>query len=194
MIERNRHRKDQPLLSTQPITSALPSGDHWQSRGGTFANCLFQDWQEILTTELEGSSETPGHGQALRFEIVPDRFDVVEFGRVFGQPFDGEPVGRAARAAIVALLTWIGPLSSTMTTGFVGRPGLGPYRPSSVSKSAMKSVLRLVRLGLVHDELAGGVIERSQKSSKNSAPVRICVSSSMARAATIEGPKNRTII
>jgi hypothetical protein len=27
-----------------------------------------------------------------------------------------------------------------------GRPGLGPYRPSSVSKSAMKSMLRLVRL------------------------------------------------
>ena len=83
----------------------------------------------------------------MGFEIVPDHFDVVEFGRVLGQPFDGEPVGTGREGSgCRTLLTWIGPLSSTMTTGFVGRPGLGPYRPSSVSKSAMKSVLRLVRL------------------------------------------------
>jgi hypothetical protein len=53
---------------------------------------------------------------------------------------------RAAKAAMAALLTWIGPLSSTMTTGLIGSPGRGPQRPSSRSNSAMKSALRLVLL------------------------------------------------
>jgi hypothetical protein len=32
-------------------------------------------------------------GQMMRFEIAPDNFDVIEFGRILGQPFDGKPVG-----------------------------------------------------------------------------------------------------
>ena len=31
-------------------------------------------------------------GEMMRLEVAPDRLDVVEFGRVFGQPLDGEPV------------------------------------------------------------------------------------------------------
>src|SRR5437868_206367 len=31
-------------------------------------------------------------GEVMRLEVVPDHLDVVEFGRVFGQPLDGEPV------------------------------------------------------------------------------------------------------
>jgi hypothetical protein len=31
-------------------------------------------------------------GEAMGLEVAPDRLDVVEFGRVLGQPFDGEPV------------------------------------------------------------------------------------------------------
>ena len=31
--------------------------------------------------------------QMAGFEIAPDDFDVVEFGRVFRQPLDGEPMG-----------------------------------------------------------------------------------------------------
>lgn len=47
---------------------------------------------------MDGSIESFGIGEGLvgqmmSFEIVPDNFDVVEFGRVLGQPFDGEPVG-----------------------------------------------------------------------------------------------------
>jgi hypothetical protein len=64
-------------------------------------------------------------GQMMGFEIAPEGLGVVEFGRVLGQPFDGEPMG-AASAVMVALLTRIGPLSSTMTTGLTGRPGRGP--------------------------------------------------------------------
>src|SRR5277367_6309737 len=31
-------------------------------------------------------------GEMMRLEVAPHRFDVVEFGRVFRQPFDGQPV------------------------------------------------------------------------------------------------------
>src|ERR1700677_5269682 len=32
-------------------------------------------------------------GEMMRLKVMPDNFDVVEFGRVFGQPLDGEPMG-----------------------------------------------------------------------------------------------------
>ena len=36
-------------------------------------------------------------GQMMGFEIAPDELDVVELGRVLGQPFDGEPMGAGAK-------------------------------------------------------------------------------------------------
>ena len=45
---------------------------------------------------------------------------------------------------MLAFEVWIGPLSSTRTTGFAFRRGLGPKRTLSFSNSAMKSVLRFV--------------------------------------------------
>jgi hypothetical protein len=36
-------------------------------------------------------------GQMMGFEITPDGLDVVEFGRVLGQPFDGEPMGAGVK-------------------------------------------------------------------------------------------------
>jgi len=32
-------------------------------------------------------------GEVMGFEVAPDCFDVIEFWRVFGQPFDAEPMG-----------------------------------------------------------------------------------------------------
>ena len=32
-------------------------------------------------------------GEIKGFEVMPDHFDVVELGRILGQPFDGEPMG-----------------------------------------------------------------------------------------------------
>ena len=61
--------------------------------------------------------------QMVRLEIVPDNLDVVEFGSVFWQPLDGEPVFARLDGLPLSLLTWIGPLSSTSTTGFIARPG-----------------------------------------------------------------------
>ena len=38
-------------------------------------------------------------GKMMCFKVAPDSFDVIEFGRVFRQPFDGEPMdaGRKCR-------------------------------------------------------------------------------------------------
>ena len=52
-----------------------------------------------------------------RLEIVPDNLDVVEFGCVFWQPLDGEPVFARLDGFKSELAAWIGSLSSTSTTG-----------------------------------------------------------------------------
>ena len=65
-------------------------------------------------------------GEMMGLEVTPDDLDVVEFGCIFRQPLDGEPMGTLGERGRVALLTWIGPLSSTMTTGLMGVPGFGP--------------------------------------------------------------------
>ena len=70
-------------------------------------------------------------GQIMRLEIAPDNLDVIEFRRVLGSHSTVSQCLRASSAARAILLTWIGPLSSTSTTGFVTRPGLGPKRRSS---------------------------------------------------------------
>ena len=65
-------------------------------------------------------------GEVMRLEVAPDDFDVVEFGSVFGQPLDGEPVLPSREGGERELTPrWIDPLSSTSTTGLVGLPGLG---------------------------------------------------------------------
>jgi hypothetical protein len=45
-------------------------------------------------------------------------------GVYFGNHSTMSQCARAARAARESLLTWIGPLSSTNTTGLVARPGI----------------------------------------------------------------------
>src|SRR5208282_3082120 len=50
-----------------------------------------------LDSLMDGSIEVGGVGEGVvgeivRFEIVPDNLDVVEFGRIFRQPLDGEPM------------------------------------------------------------------------------------------------------
>ncbi len=65
-------------------------------------------------------------GEMMRFEVMPDDFDIVEFGGVLGSHSTVSQWARAASAVSESLLTWIGPLSSTRTTGLAGRPGAGP--------------------------------------------------------------------
>src|SRR5262245_59931410 len=36
-------------------------------------------------------------GEMMGFEVAPDGFDVIEFGGVFREPFDGEPMGAGGK-------------------------------------------------------------------------------------------------
>ncbi len=77
------------------------------------------------SVEIVGVSEGLG-GQMTGFEIAPDGLDVVELGGVLGQPFDDEPMGVGGKCGGGGLPMWLGPLSSTMTPGLIGRPGRWP--------------------------------------------------------------------
>jgi hypothetical protein len=66
-------------------------------------------------------------GEMMRLEIMPDGLDVVQFRRILGQPLDGKPMrtgGKRCQRELAGV--WIGPLSSTSTTGLASWPGLGP--------------------------------------------------------------------
>ena len=65
-------------------------------------------------------------GEMMGFQVMPDNFDVVEFGRIFGQPFDGEPVLARRERCFGGQAGVDGALSSTMTTGRPVWPGRGP--------------------------------------------------------------------
>ena len=67
-------------------------------------------------------------GEIARFKVAADGLYVIEFRRISGQPFDGEPMARSAGAARLALLMWIRLLLSTGTAGLLDVPGLGPLR------------------------------------------------------------------
>jgi hypothetical protein len=58
--------------------------------------------------------------EEVAFQIAPGSLDVVELGSVFGSHWMVSQ-SRAASAAREALLVWIGPLSTTQTTGLSGR-------------------------------------------------------------------------
>ena len=61
--------------------------------------------------------------QMVRLEIVPDTSMSLSSGAYFGSHSTVSQCLRASMALRVSLLTWIGPLSSTSTTGFIARPG-----------------------------------------------------------------------
>ena len=43
---------------------------------------------------VEGFGIGESHvGEVIGLKVMPDRLDVIEFGRIFWQPFDGEPMG-----------------------------------------------------------------------------------------------------
>ena len=64
-------------------------------------------------------------GEIVLLEVAPAAFNVVEFGGLFCcaalrvGSHSTVSHGRSARALVVALLVWIGPLSRTKTSGRV---------------------------------------------------------------------------
>jgi len=52
-----------------------------------------RSWDALVDCAIEGGGVGEGlMSQVMRFEVTPDRLDVVELRRVFQQPLDGEPV------------------------------------------------------------------------------------------------------
>ena len=53
---------------------------------------------------VEGFSIGESHvGEVIGLEVMPDGLDVIEFGRIFWQPFDGKPMGTGLKRRLRGL-------------------------------------------------------------------------------------------
>ena len=85
-------------------------------------------------------------GEVMGLKIAPDRLDFIEFGGVFRQPLDGEPVcagGEGCERAFAGVDRAI-VLDQHDRLGL--SPGLRSKEAVELLRWAMKSLLRLVRL------------------------------------------------
>src|SRR5665213_4269724 len=100
-------------------------------------------------------------GEMMRLEVAPDGFDVVEFGSVFGQPLDGEPVrpGRESRKRELADMDR--PIVLDQHERFCRPAGLGAVELVELFEMGHE-VGAALAWARVDGELAGDVIERSQ--------------------------------
>ena len=65
-------------------------------------------------------------GEVMGLEVAPNRLDVVEFGRIFGQPLDGEPVRAGGQRGERALAGVDRTIVLDQHDRLGGWPGLGP--------------------------------------------------------------------
>ena len=100
-------------------------------------------------------------GEVMGLEVAPDRLDFIEFGGVFGQPLDGEPVcagGQGGERAFAGV-------DRTIVLDQHDRLGLSPGLRSMETVELLEMgdeiAAALGRAGM-DDELAREVIERSQ--------------------------------
>lgn len=98
-------------------------------------------------------------GEMVGFEIAPDGFDVVEFGRVLGQPFDGEPMGAGGKRGDAGLAH----VDRAVVEHDDDRPDrqAWPRAIKAVEPPQQRNEIGAA-LGFagVHDEPASGVVER----------------------------------
>jgi len=64
--------------------------------------------------------------EVMRLQIVPDDLDVIQFGRVFGRPLDGEPMCASGEGCERELADVDRPIVLDKHNGLAGRPGMGP--------------------------------------------------------------------
>ena len=99
--------------------------------------------------------------EMMRLEVAPHGLNVVQFGRIFGQPLDGEPVrpGGQRRQGELAGVDRTIVLDQHHRLGGLTR--LGTITPVELLKMGDKVAAPLGRAGM-DNELAGEVIERAQ--------------------------------
>jgi hypothetical protein len=113
---------------------------------------------------MDGSIEVGGVGEGVvgeivRFEIVPDNLDVVEFGRVFWQPLDGEPMLARFEGGKGELAEVDRSIVLDQHDRLHGSSGLGAVETVELLQVSDEVAAALGRAG-VHDQLARDMIER----------------------------------
>jgi hypothetical protein len=106
-------------------------------------------------------------GEVMRLEVVPDDFDVVEFGCVFGQPLDAEPMRTGGEAGERELADVDRPIVLDQHDRLGGPAGLGAVEIIELLKMGHEIAAALGGTGM-DDELAGDVIERASPASQPS--------------------------
>ncbi len=114
---------------------------------------------------MDGSIEVGGVGEGVvgeivRFEIVPDNLDVVEFGRVFWQPLDGEPMLARFEGGKGELADMDRSIVLDQHDRLHGSSGLGAIETVELLQVSDEVAAALGRAG-VHDQLAREMIERA---------------------------------
>ena len=99
--------------------------------------------------------------EMMRLEVMPDGLDVVQFGRILGEPLDGKPVrpGGERRQGELAGMNRTVVLDQHHGLGRL--TGLGTIKPVQLLEMRDEVAAALGRAG-VDDELARDVIERAQ--------------------------------
>jgi hypothetical protein len=97
-------------------------------------------------------------GEMMRLEIVPDDLDVIEFGRVFGEPFDGQPVTARIKRRQGHLAAVDRPIVQDQQDGFCHAAGFGAVK--AVELLQMRNeISTALRTACIYYELTLGMIE-----------------------------------
>src|SRR6201997_4397642 len=121
---------------------------------------------QIIDGVTDRAVERVGVGKGLMcqmggLEVGPDHRVVVEFRRILGQPFDGEPVGAGGQRCRREVAGMDGAIVLDEHHRFGGLAGSGTIQPIELLEMGDKVAAALGRAG-VDDELARYVVERAQ--------------------------------
>ena len=98
--------------------------------------------------------------EMMRLEVAPDGLDVVQFRRVFGQPFDGEPMDAGGQRRHREFAGVDGAVVLDQHHRCEGLPGFWAIEPVELLEMGDEIAAALGRAG-VDDEFADRVIERA---------------------------------
>ena len=134
------------------------SRDSWLGqRNGHSLSVKVLDGVEDFAVEVLDVVEGPV-GKVVGLQVAPDGLDVVEFGRVFGQPFDAQPMGAGGQRRARELAGVNGTVVLDQHDGRGAAPGLGAVEPVPLFEMGDEIAAGL-GLGRMDDMFAGLVVE-----------------------------------